>query len=154
MKLSFSNRKWTACSYADLLSLCDATGMQGLELYDVADTLGAPGQPFDASCARSTLHTLIDRRITPVCFDMGSVLDAGAAGDTDVGEEERIAALCAGVEGVGKCQVTVNYDGDALVSVVVLCEGGDSVAVKKRLSDILATLYDVGYNRIMIDRLS
>lgn len=85
---------------------------------------------------------------------MGSVLDAGAVGDTDVGEEERIAALCAGVEGVGKCQVTVNYDGDALVSVVVLCEGGDSVAVKKRLSDILATLYDVGYNRIMIDRLS
>ena len=69
MKLCFSNRKWSSCSYADLLSLCDATGMQGLELYDVADTLGAPGQPFDAVNARSTTHTLIDNHVSAVCFD-------------------------------------------------------------------------------------
>ncbi|MBO5841774.1 MAG: hypothetical protein J6R46_02130, partial [Clostridia bacterium] len=74
MKLSFSNRKWTSCSYADLLSLCDATGMQGLELYDVADTLGAVGQHFDAANARSTLHTLIDNHVSVVCFDTSADL--------------------------------------------------------------------------------
>ena len=74
MKLCFSNRKWASCSFADLLSLCDTTGMQGLELYDVADTLGAAGQPFDASCARSTLHTLIDNRVSVVCFDTSADL--------------------------------------------------------------------------------
>ena len=69
MKLCFSNRKWSSCSYADLLSLCDATGMQGIELYDVTETLGAPGQPFDAANARSTTHTLIDNHVKAVCFD-------------------------------------------------------------------------------------
>ena len=68
-------------------------------------------------------------------------------------EEEKILALCKSVDGVGECYVTVSYDGECVASIIVLCEGGDSISVKKRLSDILVTLYDIGYNRVMIDRL-
>ncbi len=96
MKLSFSNRKWSSCSYADLLSLCDATGMQGLELYDVADTLGAPGQPFDVANARSTLHTLIDNHLCTVCFDTSADIsdpDGQSCVDTLRAYIERAAAF-------------------------------------------------------------
>ena len=68
-------------------------------------------------------------------------------------EEEKIKELCASVDGVGECYVTLNYEGESVASIVVLCEGGESVSVKKRLSDMLVTLYGIGYNRIMIDRL-
>ncbi len=70
-----------------------------------------------------------------------------------ISEEEKIEQMCSRVEGVGKCRVTVNYDGESVASIVVLCDGGNDTSVKKRLSDILVTLYDIGYNRVRIDGL-
>ena len=83
---------------------------------------------------------------------LGSVKGKESA-EVTASEEEKIAALCGSVEGVGECYVTVNYDGERVASIVVLCEGGDSISVRKCLSDILVTLYDIGYNRVRIDRL-
>ena len=84
---------------------------------------------------------------------IGSFGDSNESDVTARSEEDKIRELCASVDGVGECYVTLNYEGDNVVSIVVLCEGGESVSVKKRLSDILVTLYGIGYNRIMIDRL-
>ena len=70
-----------------------------------------------------------------------------------INEEEKIEQLCRSVSGVGECRVTISYEGESVAGIIVLCDGGDSVSVRKRLSDMLVTLYDIGYNRIMIDRL-
>ena len=70
------------------------------------------------------------------------------------GEEERIEELCRYAVGAGNCFVTVSYEGDSIGGIIVLCDGGEDIAVKKRISDMLATLYDIGYNRIKVDKLS
>ena len=85
---------------------------------------------------------------------IGSFGDSKESGVAVRSEQDKIRELCASVDGVGECYVTLNYEGESVVSIVVLCEGGDSPSVKKRLSDMLVTLYGIGYNRIMIDRLS
>lgn len=87
-----------------------------------------------------------------------ALLIIGSLGDgekTEVGksEEEKIQALCKSVAGVGECYVTLNYDGESIAGIIILCEGGDDISIKKRLSDILVTLYDIGYNRVKVDRL-
>ena len=80
----------------------------------------------------------------------GSVTDVSSG---KISEEERIEELCRASVGVGNCVVTVSYEGDSIAGIIVLCDGGDDIAVKKRISDMLTTLYDIGYNRIKVDRL-
>jgi hypothetical protein len=84
---------------------------------------------------------------------IGSLDKGGDEGNTSVGEEEKIKSLCMSVDGVGECRVTLTYEGECVAGIVVLCDGGDRVSVQKRLSDMLVTLYDIGYNRVRIDRL-
>ena len=83
------------------------------------------------------------------------------------GELERsLEKLCSEVDGVGKCTVMVSfsrgeentYKGNQLVEskpprvqgVTVVCDGGDSVAVKSRLSHMLCALFDIGANSVAV----
>lgn len=80
--------------------------------------------------------------------------------------EERLEKLCSEVDGVGKCTVMVTfvrgeentYKGNQLtetrppevLGVTVVCDGGDSSAVKARLVQMLSALFDIGSNRIAV----
>ena len=76
------------------------------------------------------------------------------------GLEERIAEACAGVEGVGECAVYVYYSesdarsGESKVeSVLVICEGADSVEVRLRLTKMLASFFGIGTNRVQVEKM-
>lgn len=80
--------------------------------------------------------------------------------------EGRLEKLCSQVDGVGKCTVMVTfsrgeentYKGNQLtesrppevLGVTVVCDGGDSTAVRARLTQMLSALFDIGSNRIAI----
>ncbi len=80
--------------------------------------------------------------------------------------EERLEKLCSEVDGVGKCTVMVTfsrgeentYKGNQIIEtrppevlgVTVVCDGGDSTAVKARLVQMLSALFDIGSNRIAV----
>ena len=73
-----------------------------------------------------------------------------------VSEEERIAEICSAGEGVGECRVMVTYsdDGESVYAVAVLCEGADSVEVRKRVSGMICSLYGIGAHRVSVMKLS
>ena len=80
--------------------------------------------------------------------------------------EKRLEKLCSEVDGVGRCTVMVTfsrgeentYKGSRLVEskppevlgVTVVCDGGESAAVKARLSQMLCALFDIGANRVAV----
>jgi hypothetical protein len=84
--------------------------------------------------------------------------------------EEEIGELCRSVEGVGKCRVTVSFErgeeltyrGSVLIEsrpprplgVCVVCQGGESDEVKARLVEMLSALFDIGKNRISVQKLN
>lgn len=74
-----------------------------------------------------------------------------------VGMEERLAEICSGVEGVGECEILIYYSktdtrGDAAVeSVLVICDGADSVDVRARLTAMLSSFFGIGTNRIRVE---
>ena len=77
----------------------------------------------------------------------------GAKGDRvdekeEDGLEERIAAACSDVEGVGECSVDVYYSAkdsykssEEVESVIVICQGGDSAEVRLKLTEMLASFF-------------
>lgn len=67
--------------------------------------------------------------------------------------EERLAEMCAAVDGVGECKVMVTYEGDRVYAVAVLCEGAESVAVRERIVELVGSLYGIGSNRIAVIEL-
>ena len=88
----------------------------------------------------------------------------GGGGDAEPvsgsqGIEERIAEACSGVEGVGECAVYVYYSdadtrgGESVESVLVVCEGADSVEVRLRLTKILSSFFGIGSNRISVEKM-
>ena len=80
--------------------------------------------------------------------------------------EERLEKLCSEVDGVGRCTVMVTflrgeentYKGSQLteskpprvLGVTVVCDGGDSTAVRARISQMLCALFDIGANRVAV----
>ena len=74
--------------------------------------------------------------------------------------EERLADICSSVEGVGRCRVMVYYaDGsdngeESVESVVVVCDGADSIEVRRCLTETLSSLFGIGTNRIRIEKLA
>ena len=80
--------------------------------------------------------------------------------------EKRLEKLCSEVDGVGRCTVMVTfsrgeentYKGSRLVEskppevlwVTVVCDGGESAAVKARLSQMLCALFNIGANRVAV----
>ena len=78
----------------------------------------------------------------------------------EAGVEERLAEVCSGVYGVGECSVLVYYspaergvDDWKVESVIVICEGADSVDVRLRLTEMLSSFFGIGSNRIRIEKM-
>ena len=90
----------------------------------------------------------------------------GEETDAEAALCQEVETLCSSVRGVGKCRVmltfargeTREYRGTAVVSVtppqvcaaVIVCEGGDSPAVQKELTDLLCAAFDIGANRVRV----
>lgn len=80
--------------------------------------------------------------------------------------EREIEELCASVDGVGDCKVTVTFEtgetyeyrGSNVISsspprvlgVTVICEGGGSPEVRERISSAMKALFDIGTNRVCV----
>ncbi len=89
---------------------------------------------------------------------------SGESVSDEVSTEESIEAICSLVEGVGECRVLISYgreggswgtDGrEVIEGIVVVCEGGDSDGVRKRVTELLSSLYGIGTNRIRVEKLS
>ena len=76
-------------------------------------------------------------------------------------DEERLVTLISSVEGVGECRVTVVYkesqtqnDTREVFAVAVVCEGGDSVNVRARITELITTIYGIGANRISVLKIT
>ncbi len=76
---------------------------------------------------------------------------------SDAGEEERIAQMCSMIEGVGDCRVMMTYhssgEEESVYAVLVLCDGGESVFVKEKITSLLCSLYGIGAHRVEIQKL-
>lgn len=88
---------------------------------------------------------------------LGGRKDTPVSEDAD-GIEERIAAACSEVEGVGECEVFLYFaPGDSreeqVVSVIVVCEGADSAEVRLCLTSMLSSFFGIGTNRIRIEKM-
>lgn len=83
----------------------------------------------------------------------GTGADEGVATENDPVRE--IEQLCASVEGVGECRVALSYaaDGRTVSSVAVVCEGGDSITVRHRLTEMLSSFYGIGYHRVSVEKM-
>lgn len=90
-----------------------------------------------------------------IFFGIVLMLVAGFITQPSQKTEDSLLETCAAVEGVGKCRVMTskNREGE-VVSVVVLCQGGDSLSVKEDLYQLISALYGIGYNRISILKIS
>lgn len=68
------------------------------------------------------------------------------------GLEARLADMCSEIDGVGECRVMITYseDGESVYAVAVLCDGGDSVAVRERITELMVSLFGIGSNRISV----
>ncbi len=89
MKLAFTNRRWQALTFEQLLAVCESTGVCGLELHDARGCgLDRPGGALDRALAFRTVRELAERRIALVCLDSAvdiSSLESLAADVADIG---------------------------------------------------------------------
>ena len=80
----------------------------------------------------------------------------------DDGElEERVTSICESIDGVGECKVMIYYKNEAtrtddkhVDSVVVVCEGADSLEIRKSLTETLSSLFGIGANRVRIEKMA
>ena len=74
----------------------------------------------------------------------------------EINVEDRISAMCSSIEGVGECEVILYYsdsrDVERVESIIVICDGADSVEVKSRLISMLSSFFGIGTNRIRVER--
>jgi len=72
-------------------------------------------------------------------------------------EEERVAEMCSLIDGVGECRVMMTYkngrDEGEVYAVLVLCEGGESVFVREKITSLFCSLYGIGSHRVEIQTL-
>ena len=66
-----------------------------------------------------------------------------------------IEALCGSIDGVGECRVLLSFgeDDGQVVAALVICEGGDRLDVRHRLTELLSSFYGIGYNRICVEKM-
>ena len=86
--------------------------------------------------------------------------DSATVSLEEEGLEERIATACSTVDGVGECSVYIYFSkGDSrdktetVESVIVVCEGAESVDVRLRLTEMLSSFFGIGTNRIRIEKM-
>lgn len=89
----------------------------------------------------------------------------GSSGDKETethytDEEMRLAEFCSSLDGVGDCRVMIVYSSTGryqstqtrVESVSVICDGGGSVLVRQKLTELLSSLYGIGANRITVSK--
>lgn len=91
---------------------------------------------------------------------LGTRSEGKVSAESTVGIEERISQACSNVAGVGKCEVFIYYaPADSKIkeseveSVLVICEGADSVEIRLRLTEILSSVFGIGTNRVRIEKM-
>ena len=85
-------------------------------------------------------------------------LGGGSEGETVASDEERLAALCSSIEGVGECRVYITYTTETrgstrVESVAVVCRGASSPSVQAELTSLISSLFGIGTNRISISKM-
>ena len=85
----------------------------------------------------------------------------GNVSDTDITDEERLAAFCSSIEGVGECRVYITYTPASRVSsesrvegVAIVCRGASSLSVRAELTELISSLSGLGTNRISVAKLN
>ena len=74
----------------------------------------------------------------------------GTSDAVESSAEEELSEMCSAISGVGECRVMISYEGESVYAVAVICDGGDSVDVKRSVSELISSLYGIGYNRISV----
>lgn len=91
-----------------------------------------------------------------IFLTLGS-LDRGETAQTP-SLESKVSELCSSIDGVGDCRAVIYYgsgDNETRVeSVVVVCEGADSVEVRKNIIETLSSLFGIGTNRVRIEKMA
>lgn len=88
--------------------------------------------------------------------------DDGSSAQTD--EQSRFEQMCSLIDGVGRCRVMMTYTEErasyyssekvkCVAGIAVLCDGGDSAEVRKRITELAVALYGIGANRVRVDRM-
>ena len=74
-------------------------------------------------------------------------------------DEERLAALCSSIEGVGECKVYITYspatrsETARVESVAVVCRGASSPQVRAEITELISSLFGIGTNRISVAKM-
>ena len=81
----------------------------------------------------------------------------------EVGTENSIESICSSIEGVGECRVLISYkteeggwgsgEREVIDGIAVVCEGGGSADVRRRVTEVLSGIYGIGANRIRVEKL-
>lgn len=71
--------------------------------------------------------------------------------DGNGGTEEKLCSVLSSIEGAGSVEVMVEYDSrDQVKGVIVLADGAGSPVVEKKLTDGVATLYDIPVSSVIV----
>ena len=71
--------------------------------------------------------------------------------DGNGGTEEKLCSVLSSIEGAGSVEAMVEYDGrDQVKGVIVLADGAGSPVVEKKLTDGVATLYDIPVSSVIV----
>ena len=108
---------------------------------------------------KETVWLLLLLILAVVFIVIGSSVNDGADA-VDDSYESRVADICNSIEGVGKCRVLIyytepssRYSDQKVEGIVVVCEGGGSVEVRRRLTEALSSFFGIGSNRVIIERM-
>ena len=83
--------------------------------------------------------------------------------------EEDLSELCSSIEGAGRCKVKVSFasgeraeyrgsvkigsEPPRVLGVSVIAEGADSAEVRRAISECLCALFDIGSNRVSVQKM-
>lgn len=78
----------------------------------------------------------------------------GDKGEAAPDEEAELAELCSSIDGVGRCRTMISRDASGdVVAVVVLCEGAESIGARSGITEMISSIYGIGYHRITVLKL-
>ena len=89
-----------------------------------------------------------------VLLGIGMIALGSRGGGEDTTLAESVEELCGLVSGVGECRVMLTESDGNVLSVAILCDGGDRVEVRAALTDMISELFGIGANRITVHKLA
>ena len=89
-------------------------------------------------------------------------VDVGKSEANTESLEDQLSDICASIDGVGACRVLIYYveegsrysSNKRVASVVVVCDGADSIEIRKELTEMLSSFFGIGTNRIRIEKMT